>query len=88
MATFALPIDRPAAALHAEVVGPTLGESKRRVCTQNYRDKGSHFSKNNVILGNGVVKLHYEKKPGFTTTTRQASRRATRLAVQGSGLRC
>jgi len=30
----------------------------------NYWDQSSHFSKANVVLGGGTVKLHYEKKTG------------------------
>ncbi|MBC8128228.1 MAG: family 16 glycosylhydrolase, partial [Gloeobacteraceae cyanobacterium ES-bin-144] len=48
-----------------EFDGTTLDESKWRIYTENYWDKRSHFSKNNVVLGGGVVKLHYEKKTGF-----------------------
>ena len=35
------------------------------IYTQNYWDNRSHFSKNNVILGDGVVRLRYEKKLGY-----------------------
>ncbi len=31
---------------------------------ENYWDKSSHFSKDNVILGGGVVKIRFEKKHG------------------------
>jgi beta-glucanase (GH16 family) len=48
-----------------EFESPTLDEGKWRIYTENYWDKRSHFSKDNVILGDGVVKLHYEKKTGF-----------------------
>src|SRR5439155_17666567 len=45
--------------------GDKLDESKWRIYADNYWDKRSHFSKDNVILGNGVAKLHYEKKTGY-----------------------
>jgi len=48
-----------------EFDGPTLNSALWNVYAENYWDKPSHFSKNNVLLGSGVVKLHYEKKRGF-----------------------
>lgn len=44
---------------------PTLDSSVWDVYGPNYWDKTTHFSKDNVILGDGVVKLRYEKKTGF-----------------------
>ncbi len=38
---------------------------KWNVYTENYWDKRSHFSKDNVIVENGEAKLRYEKKTGF-----------------------
>jgi len=35
------------------------------IYTANYWDSRTHFSKDNVILGNGLAKLRYEKKTGF-----------------------
>lgn len=43
----------------------TLDESKWRIYTENYWDKRSHFSKDNVILKDGKAILRYEKKTGF-----------------------
>ncbi|MEM6550724.1 MAG: glycoside hydrolase family 16 protein [Planctomycetota bacterium] len=34
------------------------------IYTSNFWDKRSHFSKDNVIVGDGVVKLRFEKKTG------------------------
>lgn len=45
--------------------GSGVDEKKWNVYTENYWDKRSHFSKDNVIIGDGVAKLHYEKKTGF-----------------------
>lgn len=42
-----------------------LDESKWRMYTENYWDKRSHFSKDNVILKGGKAILRYEKKSGF-----------------------
>jgi beta-glucanase (GH16 family) len=50
--------------LDEEFNGPTLDSSLWNVYAENYWDKPSHFSKDNVLLGDGVVKLHYEKKTG------------------------
>lgn len=38
---------------------------KWNLYTENYWDKRSHFSKDNVIVEDGVAKLRYEKKTGF-----------------------
>ncbi len=43
----------------------TLDLKKWNVYTENYWDKRSHFSKDNVVLENGEAKLRYEKKTGF-----------------------
>ncbi len=51
--------------LDEEFDGSTLDRSLWNVSAENYWDKPSHFSKENVLLGGGVVKLHYEKKRGF-----------------------
>ncbi|MCW3095146.1 MAG: glycoside hydrolase family 16 [Chthonomonadaceae bacterium] len=51
--------------LDEEFDGSTLDNSLWNLSAENYWDKPSHFSKNNVLLGGGVVKLHYEKKRGF-----------------------
>jgi beta-glucanase (GH16 family) len=44
--------------------GPTIDPSKWNIYTENYWDKQSHFSKDNVILGGGLVRLRYQKKRG------------------------
>ncbi len=45
--------------------GNKVDETKWNVYTENFWDKRSHFSKDNVIVADGVAKLHYEKKTGF-----------------------
>ncbi|CAN5493725.1 hypothetical protein BH10PLA1_BH10PLA1_00960 [soil metagenome] len=47
-----------------EFDGSTIDSSKWNVYGENYWDKKSHFSKDNVIVGGGVVKLRFEKKTG------------------------
>lgn len=47
-----------------EFDGKTIDEKKWNVYGPNYWDKATHWSKDNVILGDGVVKLRYEKKTG------------------------
>jgi beta-glucanase (GH16 family) len=48
-----------------EFDGPAIDTSKWNIYGGNYWDHNqSHFSKDNVILGDGVVKLRFEKKPG------------------------
>lgn len=51
--------------LDEEFDGPTIDDSIWNIAGPNYWDKKSHWSKDNVILGDGVVKLRYEKKRGF-----------------------
>ena len=48
-----------------EFDGNAIDESKWNVYGPNYWDKTSHWSKDNVIVGGGVVRLRYEKKTGF-----------------------
>jgi len=48
-----------------EFNAPMLDSSVWNVYAENAWDKPSHFSKDNVLLGDGVIKLHYEKKRGF-----------------------
>lgn len=45
--------------------GNTVDYRKWNVYTENYWDKRSHFSKDNVIVEGGEAKLRYEKKTGF-----------------------
>src|SRR5690606_24917731 len=42
----------------------TIDFSRWSIYTSNFWDKRSHFSKDNVILGDGVVRLRFEKKTG------------------------
>lgn len=48
-----------------EFNGSEIDPTKWRIYGPNYWDKKTHWSKDNVILGGGVVKLRYEKKTGF-----------------------
>jgi beta-glucanase (GH16 family) len=50
--------------LDQEFNGPTLDESVWTVYHPNYWDKSAHFSKQNVILGGGLLRLRFEKKRG------------------------
>lgn len=43
---------------------PTINEGLWSIYHPNYWDKRSHFSKSNVLLGEGVVRLRFEKKRG------------------------
>ena len=45
--------------------GSSLETARWNVYTENYWDKRSHFSKDNVAVTNGVAILHYEKKSGY-----------------------
>ena len=45
--------------------GPTVDLSKWNIYGPNYWDKATHWSKDNLLLGGGMAKLHFEKKRGF-----------------------
>jgi beta-glucanase (GH16 family) len=48
-----------------EFNGPTIDTSKWNYYGHNFWDKRSHFSKDNLILKDGKVFFHYEKKTGY-----------------------
>lgn len=48
-----------------EFDGREIDAKKWNIYAENYWDRSSHFSKDNVLLGGGLVKLRYEKKRGF-----------------------
>ena len=51
--------------LAEEFDGEAVDESRWNVRASNYWDKRTHFSRDNVVLGGGLARLHYEKKTGF-----------------------
>lgn len=51
--------------LDDEFDGTTLNQSIWSIYGDNYWDKQTHWSKDDVLVGGGVVKLRYEKKTGF-----------------------
>lgn len=51
--------------LDDEFNAPTLDPSIWSIYGENYWDKKSHWSKENVLLGGGQVRLRYQKKTGF-----------------------
>lgn len=48
-----------------EFNGNKVDESKWNIYTANFWDKKTHFSKDNVIVADGMATLRYEKKRGF-----------------------
>jgi beta-glucanase (GH16 family) len=48
-----------------EFDGAAIDPAKWNIYGENYWDKQSHFCKDNVIVGGGVVRLRFEKKPGY-----------------------
>ncbi len=48
-----------------EFDGTAVDASRWNVYGNNYWDKTSHFSRDNVTVGGGVVRLRFEKKPGY-----------------------
>lgn len=51
--------------LDDEFDGNTLDTTTWRVQGENYYDKQTHWSKDDVLIGDGVARLRYEKKTGF-----------------------
>lgn len=51
--------------LNEEFNGTTLDSGKWSNFGPNYWDRKSHWSSNNVVLGEGVVRIRYEKRGGF-----------------------
>ncbi len=47
-----------------EFDGTSIDHAKWEIYTENYWDKRTHFSKDNVIVSEGRVKLRYEKRSG------------------------
>ncbi len=45
--------------------GPTIDATKWNIYGPNYWDKATHWSKENLLVGGGMAKLHFEKKRGF-----------------------
>jgi len=64
---------------HDEFDGKTIDTDRWNIYTENYWDKRSHFSKDNVILGDGLVRLRMEKKTGHEND--DPNRKQTRYAV-------
>jgi len=51
--------------LDEEFDGAAINDKIWNVKGENYYDKVSHWSKDNVLVGNGQASLRYEKKKGF-----------------------
>ncbi len=47
-----------------EFAGTTLDDTKWSIYYPNYWDKRAHFSRDNVLLGGGLLRLRFEKKRG------------------------
>jgi beta-glucanase (GH16 family) len=48
-----------------EFDGAAIDREKWNIYTENYWDKRTHFTAEDVRVGDGAVKLHYERKTGF-----------------------
>ncbi len=62
-----------------EFDGENIDLNRWNIYTENYWDKRSHFTKDNVILGDGMVRLLMEKKTGYENDNPQ--RKMTDYAV-------
>ena len=47
-----------------EFDGDAIDRERWKIYTENYWDKRSHFTKDNVVVGDGVVRLRMERKTG------------------------
>ena len=47
-----------------EFDGSTIDQKKWNIYGENFWDKRTHWSKDNLILGDGMMKMHFEKKHG------------------------
>jgi len=45
--------------------GTSIDQTKWNIYGPNYWDKATHWSKDNLFVGDGVVRLHFEKKRGY-----------------------
>ena len=48
-----------------EFDGPTIDQTKWNIYGPNYWDRASHWTKDNLILEDGMAKFRFEKKRGF-----------------------
>lgn len=55
--------------------GNSIDESKWVVAGANYWDHSTYWSKDNLIVGNGVARMHFEKKPGDENIPEQKGRK-------------
>ena len=51
--------------LSEEFDGNAPDETRWNVHASNYWDKRTHFTRENAIVGDGLLRLRYERKPGF-----------------------
>lgn len=64
---------------HDEFDGAAIDRGRWNIYTENYWDKRSHFSKDNVVMGDGLVRLRMEKKTGHEND--DPKRKQTNYAV-------
>ena len=69
--------------LAEEFDGEAVDETRWNVHASNFWDKRTHFSRDNVVLGGGLARLHYEKKTGFQNDDPKDT-----SAVQNSAYAC
>lgn len=48
-----------------EFEGDSVDETRWNVHASNFWDKRTHFTRENAIVANGLLRLRYERKPGF-----------------------
>ena len=68
-----------------EFNGPTIDRSKWNIYGPNYYDQVTHWSKDNLILGDGLLRIRYEKKRGLQNDGKDPSDAHPRETDYASG---
>jgi beta-glucanase (GH16 family) len=74
--------------LAEEFDGPAIDAAHWNIYGPNYWDRVSHWSKDNLILGGGVVKLRFERKTGFHNDDPNQKRPANLSGSNASDYAC
>jgi beta-glucanase (GH16 family) len=71
-----------------EFEGTEVDQTKWNIYGPNWWDKASHWSKDNLIVGGGVAKLHFEKKRGFHNDNPKPKEKLTLSGLNESDYAC
>jgi len=71
-----------------EFEGTEVDQTKWNIYGPNWWDKASHWSKDNLIVGGGLAKLHFEKKRGFHNDNPNPKEKLTLSGLNESDYAC